>query len=221
MAKQKKRRRIWLIVLAAVLILLIGLFLWQRENIMALYRALTMDSETIAQTLEEKRNSHHKAREEEYGLQIPVRPASTAECDDLLNGRKTVAEVKEARGVGQQEYDESRDGLIKKCMEELYAYKADVMGVLGGYKQEALDQWKALPKKERTEAKKASIAGDGMEKCVSYEITVDGKVTEILDVYRGKMKAIGEQTKPIDDLWFYYCDEKEAEKTYYMDQYLK
>ena len=114
----------------------------------------------------------------------------------------------------------AKEDIIAQCVAELYAYKADVMGYLGGLRQAAADEWNALEPALRTKAKKAQIASAGLQQCYSYEAQVDGHVQQILATYRAKMVNIGEDTAPIDILWNYYCDEKEAEKSYYFDKYL-
>ena len=95
-----------------------------------------------------------------------------------------------------------------------------VMAHLGEMKQAAINEWNGLSGAERTTARKMEISMAGLRKCYDYEVEVDAKVKEILAAYRERMTAIGESTGPIDNLWSYYCDEKEAEKTYYFDKYL-
>ena len=114
----------------------------------------------------------------------------------------------------------SKEDILNQCIAELYAYKAEVMGTLGGIKQSLLDQWRSLPASARTVTKKAELVSAAVGQCYQYEATVDGNVQAILAVYRPKMIAIGEDPAPIDLLWNQYCDEKEAEKSFYMDKYM-
>ena len=219
--KTKKWKKILLIVLAVLAAGLIALYIWQGENIRALFKALTTDPDVLASRLEDMRNEHHKNIEDDLNITLPVRPVSADQSKDLLNGNKTPEEVKQEIGVtSSQTQDGTKEDIVSRCVAELYAYKADVMGYLGGLKQAAIDKWNALPADQRTTAKKSEIMMDGVSQCYDYEVVVDGRVQEILDVYRTKMKAIGEDTQPIDVLWNYYCDEKEAEKAYYFGQYL-
>ena len=166
------------------------------------------------------RNDHHTQIEDDLGITLPVKPVTAEQSKDLLDGKKTPEEVKQEISVGTTGQGSSKEDIVSQCVAELYAYKAEVMGYLGGLKQSAIDQWNALSKSQRTAAKKSEIMMDGVSKCYSHEAVVDGRVQEILNVYREKMKSIGEDTAPIDILWNYYCDEKEAEKAYYFDQYL-
>ena len=219
--KPKKWKKILLIILAVLAAGLIALYIWQGENIRAVFKALTTDPAVLASNLEALRNEHHKNIEDSMNITLPVKPVSADQSNDLLNGKKTPEEVKQEMGItpGQSQASTKED-IVSQCVAELYAYKADVMGYLGGLKQSAIDQWNALPAGERTTAKKSEIMMNGVSQCYEYEVVVDGRVEQILDVYRIKMKAIGEDTQPIDILWNYYCDEKEAEKAYYFGQYL-
>ena len=214
----------WKKILIAALILLLlaiaGLFVWQGENIRALYKALTADPQSIAADLTQIRDEHHKSIEEEYNVILKVKPVTTEQSEDLLDGKKTPEEVKQEMGYTNSETLSNKDDIVAQCVAELYAYKADVMGYLGGLKQAAVQQWNALEPSERTKAKKAQIASDGLQQCYSYEAQVDGRVQEIIRIYREKILAIGESSAPIDILWNYYCDEKEAEKSYYFNKYL-
>ena len=220
----KKWLKVLLLCVLVLLLLAAGLYLWQRENINAIVHVLKTDSETIAQELENKRQEHHQAIEESTGNALTVKPITKEQSQDLLDGKVTPEEIKEELGLPTEPPAETalstQEDIINQCVAELYAYKADVMGYLGGLKQAALAQWRALDKKERTATKKAEISMEGLRQCYAYEAQVDAGVQEILGRYRSKMTDIGGDTKPIDDLWYYYCDEKEAEKSYYIDQYI-
>lgn len=226
MKKRKKGSRIIPVILLVLVLGLAGLYLWQRENIRALYKVLTTDSETIAQDLEQVRQDHLKELEEAAHVAIRVQPVTTQQSEDLLNGKVTVEEVQQQMGYVPQDPEQTvtqpsgKEDIINQCIAELYAYKAEVMGYLGGLKQTAIGEWNALQPSQRTAVKKAEIISAGIGKCYNYEATVDGKVQEILARYRPKLTELGEDTAPIDILWKQYCDEKEAEKSYYFDQYV-
>lgn len=223
--KPKKPMKLWkkivLIFLALLVISILGIYIWQYENCNALITVWMSDSETIAKEMETKREEHHQAIQKDNDVEIVVKPVTTQQSEDLLNGKTTAEQVKEEMGVLDPNTAASgKEDIINQCVSALYAYKVDVMAHLGGLKQAALDQWTALSPADRTATKKAEIAMDGLHQCYAYEAQVDGHVEVLLEEYRGKMRQIGEDTKPIDDLWYYYCDEKQAEKSYYFDKYL-
>ena len=215
-------KKVVLIVLACLIAALVGLYIWQGENIRALVKVLTTDSETIAQDLEKTREDHLRELEEAAHVTIRVQPVTPQQSEDLLDGKVTVEEVQAQMGYDPEAADKvsNKEDIINQCIAELYAYKAEVMGYLGGLKQTAIASWNDLQPSQRTAVKKAEIISTGIGQCYDYEATVDGKVQEILARYRPKLTEIGEDTGPIDILWNQYCDEKEAEKSYYFDQYM-
>lgn len=218
----KKWVKIFCIIVAVVIVVAAGLYLWQRENIHALVKVMTTNSEDIARELEETRAAHLKELEEAAQVAIRVEPVTEQQSEELLDGKITVQEVQEQMGFdpAAAQTVSSKEDIINQCVAELYAYKAEVMGTLGGIKQEFVNQWNALPAAERTATKKAELGGGAIGRCYQYEATVDGRVQEILTVYRLKLTEIREDPAPIDMLWNQYCDEKEAEKSYYMDKYM-
>ena len=201
----KTWKKVLLIILAVLVVGSIALYIWQGENIRAMIKALTTDPEVLASNLEALRNEHHQGIENDLNITLPVKPVSADQSNDLLDGKKTPEEVKQELGVvPEQTQAVTKEDIVSQCVAELYAYKADVMGYLGGLKQAAIDQWNALSSGERTTAKKSEIMMNGVSQCYEYEVVVDGRVQEILDIYRAKMKAIGEGTQLIDVLWNYY-----------------
>ena len=121
------------------MLLLVGLYIWQGENIRALYKALTTNSAQLAEELETMRNDHHKKIEEELGITLPIKPVSADQSKELLDGTKTPEEIKQEMGVGTSSAQTStKEDIVSQCVAELYAYKADVMGYLGGLKQAAI-----------------------------------------------------------------------------------
>lgn len=216
---------------------------WQWENIKVIYTVLTADDETIAQNMEQTRQSHLQSLQEEYG--ITVFAPSLEQSEELLNGTKTAEEVKRELGLESEGEEAAQDGgnasnasasggqsggqgsgstgqqssqdLVNRCVSELYAYKADLMGQLGGIKASVLAQWEAG---EKTEARKQSLAMSALNQAYGLEGAADGTVQSILSRYRSQLAAIGADTSVIDTLWGYYVNEKEAEKAYYLNQYM-
>ena len=118
------------------------------------------------------------------------------------------------------QYKKTAEDLINDCVAELYACKVDLMATLGGMKQNLLDQWKALPKHERTSAKRTELGMAALEICYEMEVTTDEQVEAILDKYRPLVKEAGGDMSVFGTLWKYYSEEKASEKAYYMNKYL-
>lgn len=233
-------KKIILVLLAAVALAGTALCVWQRENIGALYTALTKDPQRIADDMEEVRRKHQTALQEEKG--VTVFQPSVEQSESLLEGTATAEEVKEALGLTEvleeqpvrTEPEETpepdrapeetpafdRTAALNRCVAELYAYKVDLMAQLGRLRQETYLMWNGLPASERTPARKQSVIMDGLYTCYALEAEADTRVKEILDGYRTRFSAAGADTGELDELWVYYCEEKAAEKAYYMEKYL-
>ena len=227
----RRWKKILLGVLVALVLLIGALCLWQWNNIPAVYTFLTLDSAEIAQNLEQQREEHHQAIQEK--VELTIAPPSTEQSDAILSGQATPEEVKEALGITEQlkKTEEAEPGntapayteqeLVNSCVAELYACKIDIMEVLAELKKEAVNEWNALPEEARNDAKLREIGMAGLEDCYDLEVTVDNQVEAILEKYRPKLKELGADTGILDTLWKYYCDEKAAEKAYYLDKYMR
>lgn len=236
----KRWKKITLAILAAVLLAGTALCVWQRENIGALYTVLTKDPQRIADDMETVRREHQLALQEEKG--VTVLQPSVEQSESLLEGTVTAEEVKQALGLaalteehparsepdGTPEPDRppeetpafDRTAALNRCVAELYAYKVDLMAQLGQLRQETYLMWNGLPAEERTPARKQSVIMDGLYTCYALEAEADTRVKEILDRYRVQFSAAGADAGELDELWVYYCEEKAAEKAYYMEKYL-
>lgn len=95
--KRKPIRLIIYVILLCIAISVVGVAIWQWDNIQALYLYLALDDEEIADKMDDIRNEHHQQLEEDHG--IVVRPPSREQSDDLLDGKVTPEEVKESLGI--------------------------------------------------------------------------------------------------------------------------
>ena len=219
----KRWKRVLLGIVALMMMVVVALCIWQRSNIKALYTFLTLDSQTIAGNLEQRRMDHQRALEED--IHLTVLPPTTVQSDALLSGQTTPEEVKETLGITaqmEQEKDEqTEEELINRCVAELYACKVDLMAELGGMKQAAVDQWLALPPEQQTETAMRELGLAGLEDCYNLEVVIDAQVQDILDRYRPLLVDAGGDTSILEKLWNYYEAEKTDEKAYYMDKYLR
>ena len=229
----KRWKKIVLIVLAALIVIIGALALWQRNNLKAIHAALSQDREALAQNVQKKADEHQEAMESSG---VIVTPPSVQQTEDLLDGKVTADEVKEALGIvalpaseeGAVKPDDapatptlSVEELLNRCVAELYSYQIDLMAQLGEMKQAALDQWTALPAEERTSLRKQEIGMEGLRQCYALEAETDAAVKEILARYQKQFSQIGADTGTLDQLWTYYCEEKEAQKAFYLNKYLK
>lgn len=221
----KTRTKILCLILAILIFGMAGVFFWQRDNLKAFFLYLSTDAETIAEQRDQLYQDQMKELEEEIGGELPITLPSKEQVDALLNGEKDPDQVKQEMGIlGKPSQPQgptvTKEQLVNQCVSELYAYKAEVMGTLGGIKSSMMAQWTSLPPEQRTSSKKMELGMAALRQCYAYEVTVDAKVQACLNKYRGKLAAIGESTAAMDTLWQQYCAQKESEKAYYMGKYM-
>jgi uncharacterized protein YxeA len=217
-------KKILLIVLAVVVIAVAAGVIWQWKNVKALHAAVTGDSETLAQAMQTTTEEHQKQMESSG---VVVSAPSQEQNEALINGTVSADEVKESLNLSAAapEADESGEEvtaqtLLNQCVAELYAYQIDLEEQLGQMKQAAIDQWNALPSEQRTNAKKQEIGMNGIHQCYTMEAETDAAVKELLADYRTRLEQIGGDTSQLDQLWTYYCEEKDALKAFYLNKYL-
>lgn len=219
----KRWKKILLGAFAVLLLAVVAVGVWQRNNLQAVYTFMTQDSQTIAEGLERRREEHRQAIQEQ--VPITVAPPSTRQSDAILSGQTTPEQVKEELGITAQldkaGSEQTVEDLINSCVAELYGCKVDIMAELGAMKKAAVDQWNALSDAERTDARLREIGMAGLEDCYDLEVRVDNQVQEILAGYRTRLERTGADTGILDTLWEYYCDEKASEKAYYLDKYMR
>ena len=109
--------------------------------------------------------------------------------------------------------------LVEDCIRSLCDLQVDMLAQLGSYRQDALNEWNALSKEERTESRKMQIALEGLDRCEALEKESDAKVHALLDACRGELTALGASTDVLDELWDSYSAEKQSTKTYFLSQY--
>ena len=212
-----KKKKALLIVLLLVIAVLGALAFWQRDNLKALYRAKTEDAETILE--EAAAQSEVRQKElEEYGVTLKM--LTREEMDTLLNGGSVAQDgVIPTDKTLSAEPGTAKD-IIERCIQELYDCEIALMSRLGTMKQEALNEWRALPETQKTKAKKLEIGYRGLDACYNLEVGIDAQVQGILAKYRAELESIKADTAPMNTLWKHYCEEKASAKAYYLNKYL-
>ena len=112
------------------------------------------------------------------------------------------------------------DNPLDACVYELYCYEIELMGQLGVLRQQAIDEWNALPEEQRTNTEKYRIGMEGLQKCRSLETEADKRVHEILDSWEEQLTEYGCDSSTCDSLWETYVSEKESLEAYYISLYL-
>ncbi len=215
----KKGVKIFLAVIAFILIAIAAFCVWQRENIRAVYMYIAADGENSVLLPEAEI------------LEIPA--LSGAESEGELSYREDIGAFDEEKNVkrGTRAPDETevRDAstsmkegktYLQRCREELYACEAALISRVGGIKEEVFAEWRALPKEQRTARKKREMIISGVSRCLSLEGEIDGKVKGIIAKYKSLAQDAGESTSEISALWDEYKAKKASTKAYYLNKYL-
>ena len=147
--------------------------------------------------------------------QTPLKPEQKPQEDGTNPEEKTSeqTDTAEQRAKKAQEY-------IDQCVKALYSYEVDLMSDLGALKQQAIDEYTALPSEKHTKESKVSIGLKYLNICYDMEVVADGKVQGLLNQLRSDLTAIGAETDIADTLWLHYCEEKSTAKEYYLSKYL-
>ncbi|WP_297236253.1 hypothetical protein [uncultured Flavonifractor sp.] len=92
----KRWKKVLLIVVLVLLVAVVGLLVWQRENVGALYTALTTDQDTILKNMEQ---SKQKLEDSLTDYDITVFAPTKEQNEALLNGTASADEIKTALGL--------------------------------------------------------------------------------------------------------------------------
>lgn len=220
----KRIKKLLCLLLALLLLAAIVFAWWQRDNLKALYQAKTMDAETILQESQAKIETHQKELEQ---YNVILKAPTQEEKDELLSGGGAKSAEQDKADTAKATVPEeipavekpTAQSILDRCIQELYDCEISLMSRLGTMKQEALDQWRALPGSQRTKTKKLEIGRRGLTACYDLEVEIDAQVQGILARYRTELESIDADTAPLDTLWKYYCEEKASTKAYYLNKY--
>ncbi len=215
----KKGVKIFLAVIAFIIIAITAFCVWQRENIRAVYIYIAADGEngSVPSGMEVLEIPALSGSGEESDL-----PNSEGEedSDTEKNVKKSTRApvASEARDAEIMVKEEKT--YLQRCREELYVCESSLVSRAGGMKNEVLAEWRALPATQRTGRKKREMIISVIGRCLSLEGEIDGKVKGIIAKYKSLAKNAGESTAEIAALWEEYKAKKARSKAYYLNKYL-
>lgn len=149
----------------------------------------------------------------------PAQPPSKPEQKPQEYGTNPEEKTSEQTETAEQRAKKAQE-YIDQCVKALYAYEVDLMSDLGALKQQAIDEYTALPPEKQTKQTKADLGLKYLNICYDMEVEADGKVQGLLKQLRSDLTAIGAETDIADTLWKHYCEEKATAKEYYLSKYL-
>ena len=227
----KKRHWIrWTIaIIVGVLILGVAWFAYtQRNNLKALYLAMTSDTETLQQRQEEQ----DKKRDEilqQYGLTVP--DISQTEGDDTKEDQtepSTSPGVEESPSGGEsdeplptptqepvptptQKPDQGSDQMqaeLQAYINQLYQVEARYKAYLDEMVETTKHEFWSLPHDQQTSGNKMEIVRSKLDGLMAQENACDAEVETILSNMQAVLKQYGQSTELVDEIRLYYEDSK-------------
>lgn len=240
----KKAKKI-LIPIAAVLIIVCGLLIWQRQNIAALKTSLSYSRDDISGMMSENYDKVEEVSQQLEGVTVrdltdEERTAlrnneiSRQDLIDLLVGKAEVAgeepepDTEPAAPNEQPEYappatpsptpevvDPNKE-LLAQYIAEIYLMKEEYTQWLEAKYQQAIDEYVSLPAEEQTTANKYKIGMRCMSEALDKEKECDARMAEMEAKIRALLQSMGESTELVDEIQAAYEAEKELKKAYYL-----
>ena len=233
-------------ILITLLIIFIAasavLFVWQRENIMALVSSLNNSSEDLAVKMDEHRNKVKK--EVEKYVSNPIEDISAEDEQKLLKGELSVEDIAKKYNlpldyIKDEEHSPDKTGgtnnndkpqtaetdtkaldeAISSSVSKMYALKAKYVGKLGELERQVIEEYKNLPKDKQTESAKRDLLRGIVGQISSYEKKCDDEVNLVLSNLEAELKKHNGDKEIINILKEAYVKEKEVKKAYYLSIY--
>lgn len=214
-----KRKRILCIFLILALVIG-GVCFWQRNNLRALYLSVRMSQEELSSRMEEQK-ARTEAASREAGVDIRglTEEEQSALRDELISRDELIRDIAESNKTQTEASTEEEVSLRDQLTElfaELYVMQAEYTVWLENANQAAIDDFNALPEKERSEGKKFSIGMEYLQKAKEKEAECDAKMDEMERKIRDILTQLGESTAVVDEIHATYLEEKATKKAYYL-----
>ncbi len=233
-----KKAKITIGVFVLFLVLIAGLFIWQRNNIDAILKFIQHDEATLEEMLIENEKEIDATLEEYPELEIT--PLDDETKQKLQEGTLSEAEVAEILtqaskpsidkqqkpSTAKKEESKPKKDVaaaneeIAQLVARVYVIQADFLGRLANIEAKARAQLHALPKEEQTKERKVAIGKSYVGEMTKLESQCDGEISAIVSKVRKLLNESGQKTTLADTIQSTYEREKSLKKAYYMNRYL-
>ena len=236
--KKKKEKggflKIFIIVIAIIVIFILGIVFWQKENIKALVDATKYSGEDIESQIEENKESVEKELEQ-YNVS-GLRDFTPEEEEAIRKGTLTVEEaiekiISESNNNGELKDEnlpennsnvsnigENGEDKVSQVVSEytvrLYSLKATYLGKIGNLIDQAKADYKGGMGASALMSKYLSRAN-------SLEKEADSKVNSLLSELEKELNSLGADTSIIGTMRKSYESEKTLKKSYYISLFNK
>ncbi len=218
----KKWKLFLLAILIVLLLTIVALGIWQRDNIGAVVKMATSSSDEIAKEMDDTKK---KLEDDLKKQNINVVSDFTAEEEkQILKGELS---VEEAVASLNTKYESSQkkpvsknnpkaDKLIGEKTVELYSLKAYYLGQLGQMETTVKAEYAALPKEKKNLIGKKELVSRHMGTAVGLMNQCDSRVEKILAELKAGLESLNADTSIIKTIQTAYENEKNLKKAYYL-----
>ena len=226
----KKGKKIFLIVILILVAAIAALGVWQKNNIIAVYKTLTTSNEQLAAEIDKGKTELEDQLKKQYSSIISD---FTAEQEaklmkgemsvdeavaELTKRYETAKEQNKAKGDTPKKGDNSAkiDELIGDKVIELYSLKAYYLGQLGQMEAAVKKDYLAMPTEKRNLIGKQELVNKYMGTALGLMKQCDGQVAELISELKAGLKELSGDTSIIATIEAAYENEKALKKAYYL-----
>lgn len=219
------------IVLAVLAAIILGVYLWQRNNISAIVSTVTKTEEEIKKELDAGKKNLETDLKEKYNATV-ITDFTAEEEKKIMKGEITQQQVadiiaKKSEEIKKENNTESKktqkdnkaskiDELIGDKAIELYSLKAYYLGKLGQMEADVKKDYIALPKEKKNLIGKQQLINKYMGTATSLLKQCDDKVNGLLKELEKDLKALNADLSIIKTIRDSYENEKALKKAYYL-----
>lgn len=224
-----------------LLVAIIGIGIWQRENIQALWEGMSYTEEELKDQIE---TSKGKTKEvlEQYQLE-GIRDLTVEEEEQLMKGEISVDEavslimnqesqptIEEEEALAEKyqlqkpiastaptETTQLEVGqIVEKYVGKMYTLQATYLSALGAIETRARTVYSQLPKEERNLSTAQKLAPSFINEGLALEGKCDSEVNTLLNEFEAELKGAGADTTVVNTMREAYQTQKRLKKAYYL-----
>ena len=227
-----------------VLVAVLGVGIWQKENIQALWEGMNYNEEQLKNQMETSKEKVQEALDQyeiggirdltvEEEEQLMKGEISVEEALDLIMNRESESVMKEEEGSAKKdglentevattptsstETDKPEAGqIVEKYVEKMYTLQATFLSELGAIEAKARAVFAQLPEEERNLSTAQKLAPSFINEGLALESKCDSQVSAILSEFEAELKEAGANTDIVKNMREAYQTQKRLKKAYYL-----
>lgn len=228
--KENGKKKHWIrrTIAIVVVVLVLGLAWFaytQRNNLKALYLAMTTDAETLQQRQEEQDQKRDEILQQ-YGLTVPdvsqmgedtsgedqSDPTATPGAEESPSAGESTEPTQTPTQTPSSNPDQNSQEAMKAQLQtyvnQLYQVEARYRAYIDGIVASAKQEFAALPKEQKNSDNKMKIVRAKVGTLMAQENACDAEVEAILSNMQAVLKQYGQSTELVDEIRLYYEDSK-------------